>query len=205
MFYSFAWRLCRTLLILIRRMRVTGLENIPPQGGLIVVCNHRSYWDPIILGCAIPKERQIFFMAKEELFRVPILKNAIAMAGAFPIKRGSADRNAIRTAINYLKQGKTVGIFPEGTRNKDSGLLEPQIGMAMLSTKAGVPVQPVAIINSGGLFGNITVKIGSAINAVENSTHDVPQKYTRQELVQLSTLIMEQIANLMEMPKSGDL
>ncbi|NTW05588.1 MAG: 1-acyl-sn-glycerol-3-phosphate acyltransferase [Peptococcaceae bacterium] len=198
MFYRLAWSFCRVVLILVRRLEINGLENVPVKGGLVVVSNHRSYWDPMIVGCSLPKNRQVFFMAKEELFKVPILRNAIKWAGAFPVRRMGADRSAIRTALNHLISGRVVGIFPEGTRSKTDQLLEPQIGMAMLSTKAGVPILPVAVVGSKGIFGKVVVNIGQVILAVKESTGNIEHKYSRSELVELSSDVMNKVAELLE-------
>jgi 1-acyl-sn-glycerol-3-phosphate acyltransferase len=198
MFYRLAWILCRVLLILVRRLEINGLENVPLKGGLVVVSNHRSYWDPMIVGCALPQNRQVYFMAKEELFRVPLLRSAITWAGAFPVRRKGADRGAIRTALANLNSGKVVGIFPEGTRSKTNEMLEPQIGMAMLSTKSGAPILPIAVLGSKGVFGKVIVNIGQAIPSVQESNNYIDHKYSRSELVELSTVVMNKVAELLE-------
>lgn len=182
-------------------MEILGLENLPDQGGLIIASNHKSYWDPVVVGCALPKDKQVFFMAKEELFRVPLLNTAITWAGAFPVKRSGTDGRAVKTALKYLYSGKIVGIFPEGTRNTENELLEPHLGMAMLAARANVPVLPVAVVGARGLFGKVTVKIGKIINTSNPAQEDRPLKKSRQELFELSNLIMDNIAMLIESDK----
>lgn len=201
MLYGFAWVVCGFFLKTVRRMEIRGAENIPLQGGLVLVSNHRSYWDPVVIGCAMPKKRQIFFMAKHELFKVPLLSPVITRLGAFPVKRGGADRTAIRTALGHLAEGRVVGIFPEGTRSKNQDMLEPHMGAAMLSTRTGSPVLPVAVIGTKGFFGKVKIVFGTPINP------DTPQpggaKAGRNELAAISRAIMDRVADLMGI-KSGD-
>jgi 1-acyl-sn-glycerol-3-phosphate acyltransferase len=157
-FYRFAWFICRIFLRTVRRMTVMEVVPVPDRGGLIVVANHTSYWDPVILGCAL--RRQVFFMAKEELFRIPGLGRVIRWLGAFPVRRGAPDRAAYRTALTLLRQGRAVGIFPEGTRSHTGRLLPPQAGAAVLALRTGVPVVPVYIRGSQGLIGRVSVRVG---------------------------------------------
>ncbi|MFZ5651108.1 MAG: lysophospholipid acyltransferase family protein [Bacillota bacterium] len=201
MFYRFAWVVCGFFLKTVRRMEVRGAENIPLRGGLVLVSNHRSYWDPVVIGCAMPNTRQIFFMAKHELFKVPFLGPVITALGAFPVKRGGADRNAIRTALGHLAEGRVVGIFPEGTRSKGEDMLEPHMGAAMLSARTGSPVLPVAVIGTKGFLGKVKIVFGTPM------TPDLPQaggaKAGRNELMVISRAIMDRVADLMA-SKSGD-
>ncbi|HAH95758.1 MAG TPA: 1-acyl-sn-glycerol-3-phosphate acyltransferase [Firmicutes bacterium] len=151
--------------------RIEGLENIPKEGPGIVVANHLSNWDPVILGTIVP--RQIFFMAKKELFDNPIAAKAFKMVGAFKVRRGEADRDAIREAAEHLEQGRLVGVFVEGTRNRNikEGFLPPQPGAAMLAVKTGAPIIPVALVNTGGTFkkmrDKVIVRVGAAITGFE--------------------------------------
>lgn len=131
------------------RFKVSGLENIP-AGGAIVAANHISLWDPPVIACAMP--RQLHFMAKEELFRNPAFNWLIRKLGAFPVKRGSPDRTAIRNAITLLQEGSILGIFPEGTRSKNGILGAPEPGLALIAIKAGVPIIPTAVIGTNKVF-----------------------------------------------------
>ena len=138
--------LFRTLFFLIFRWRVEGVENIPQTGGVLLVANHASYLDPPLLGSAA--SRPVHFMAKAELFKFPVLSWALPRVKAFPVRRGAADRTAIRTAIELLRQGEVVGIFPEGTRTPTGELLPPQRGAGLIALRAGVPVVPVALVGT---------------------------------------------------------
>jgi 1-acyl-sn-glycerol-3-phosphate acyltransferase len=198
MFYRFAWFVCRAILLIFRRMEVLGLENVPLRGGLVLASNHKSYWDPVIVGCALPRTRQVFFMAKAELFDIPLLGLIITNLGAFPVRRGGADRSAIRTALNHLSAGEVVGIFPEGTRNKSEGMLEPHLGAAMLATRANVPVLPVAVLGSRGFFGKVKIIFGPTIVFDPGDNVEKARRTSRSNLAEISEIIMDRVAGLMK-------
>lgn len=186
MFYRFARLLCRLVLFILRRWKVEGAENLPPAGGVLVVSNHASYWDPVVVGCALG--RQVHFMAKADLFKIPLLGPVIRALGAFPVQRGSGDRQAIRRALELLGEGRVVGIFPEGTRSKTGELLDPHRGAAMLALKAKVPVLPVALLNTPGLRGRVRVRVGKPVQLAGS----------RQDYEALSREIMREIKRLMD-------
>ncbi|MBE3588719.1 MAG: 1-acyl-sn-glycerol-3-phosphate acyltransferase [Thermoanaerobacteraceae bacterium] len=190
MFYRFARAVCRLILLLLRRWVVEGAENLPRRGGVLVVSNHASYWDPVVVGCAL--DRQVHFMAKAELFHFPVLGPVIRRLDAFPVARGGADRQAIRRALELLKQGRVVGIFPEGTRSRTGELLEPHLGAAMLALRAQVPVLPVAVINSRGLFRRVRVHIGKPLFFSRAGPA------ARQDYQAISREIMREIAKLLD-------
>ncbi len=119
--------------------KVYGRENVPQKGGFILASNHESNIDPMLLPVACP--RQMRFMAKEELFKNPILGAVIRTGGGFPIKRGSADRGALNQFLGQLRLGYPVLIFPQGTR----GAQKPQAGVGFLAAVSGMPVVPVFI------------------------------------------------------------
>lgn len=139
---------------------------------MVVVSNHASDYDPPILSACVG--RPVAYMAKEELFRVPVLKQAISLYGAYPVKRGAADRNAIRAALACLEKGWAAGIFLQGTRTPDGRITEPKLGAALVAAKAKVPLLPVslwgthAIVQKGVLMPRpvpVTVRIGQLIPA----------------------------------------
>lgn len=190
MFYRFARTVCRSVLFTFRRWKVLGKENIPSQGGLVLVSNHISYWDPIAVGCAL--SRRINFMAKYELFLNPVLKPIITRLAAYPVRRGESDKGAIRHSLNLLAKGEIIGIFPEGTRSKTGKLMEAHTGAIILAIRAKVPVLPVAVIGSDKPFGKITVVIGKAI--------EFPQFYNtrpdRTEMVDATNIVMGEISRM---------
>lgn len=135
------WLLTPTL-----RMRVEGLDRVPATGPLMVVCNHLHNADPVILSVAFP--RPLHFMAKKELFGVPVIGWVIAKVGTFPVDRGKADRNAIRHAEAALAQGIAVGMFPEGTRSVTGALQSAHPGAGLLALRSGAPVLPMVVTGS---------------------------------------------------------
>jgi len=141
------------------RLEVTGLENIPAEGGVILCSNHPWTFDMFFIACKV--KRLVHYMAKEELFKNPILAYILTKLGAFPVKRGTGDINSIRTALKILKEGKILGILPEGTRTGFNTLrkVKPKAGAALIAVKANVPIVPAAI--SGDyrkLFSKVKVK-----------------------------------------------
>ena len=156
--------------------------------------NHVSYWDPVAVGSAL--NRQVFFMAKWELFKIPILAPLIRSFGAFPVKRNVRDRNAIHNAIQLLKSGKVVGIFPEGTRSHTEDMLPPHTGMVLLASKADAPILPVAVEGTRGIVGKVRVYIGKPIDIKDYSGPE--KKPDREKYVEISTIIMGEIKKLLK-------
>jgi 1-acyl-sn-glycerol-3-phosphate acyltransferase len=155
---------------LTNRFQVIGRENIPSSGPLILVANHVSYWDPLVFGAGMP--RRIVFLAKASLFKIPVAGFFIKAWGALPVKHGRVKRHTIEQWITVLGQGKALGIFIEGTRNRSNpgGMLKPQSGPAVLALKTGAPVIPVALINTRKVlwgFRRVTVVFGRPITFKE--------------------------------------
>lgn len=170
LYHLFKWSIVSPMLHSYLRGRIEGAENVPVQGPLIVVSNHASDFDPPILSAVV--RRPVSYMAKEELFEVPVLRRAIALYGAYPVKRGSPDRSAIRAAMAQLENGWAIGIFLTGTRTIDGRIDQAKLGAAMIAAKMQVPLLPVslwgtqAIVQKGKLLPRsvpITVRIGSVI------------------------------------------
>ncbi|WP_269609423.1 lysophospholipid acyltransferase family protein [Prochlorococcus marinus] len=155
---------------LLFRGKTIGITKLPKVGGIVVVSNHGSHLDPPILGHALG--RPVAFMAKSELFRIPILSKIISACGAYPVKRGAGDREALRTASNRLIDGWATGVFLDGTRQENGRVNDPKAGAALLAARTGCPILPVAIVNShrafpkGSLlprFVSIHLKVGELI------------------------------------------
>ena len=181
---------------LVFRCRVCGTENIPATGAVIIASNHIGNFDPPLIGCHIP--RRIYFMAKEELFRFPIFADVIRWLGAFPVKRGSADRQAVKRMLEILVAGQVLGVFPEGTRGKNGVLGEPEPGMAMMALKTGTTIVPVAVkgtdFRSGG-WPKFSVSFGKAILVART-------KPDKEAVDALSQQIMREIGILMAQKES---
>lgn len=133
--------ICKYLAIFLLKVfcsfRVKGVDNIPLQGPCLLVANHSSNLDPIVLGCA--SSRRIYFVAKEELFRNPLASFFLRRLGAFPLRRGAGDKEAVRKVFSLLGEGKMVGLFPEGTRGRGK-VGDFQRGTLKLILRAEVPV-----------------------------------------------------------------
>ena len=150
MFYKIFKIICRLWFGAILRTKVVGTENIPKNGAFILAANHVSNWDPPFLGTFI--DREINYMGKEELFKNPIMAWICRNLHVFPVKRGAADKNAIKTALKLLKDGKCFGIFPEGTRSKDGTLGKAQNGVSLIAAMSKAPIIPAAIVNTEKIF-----------------------------------------------------
>ena len=127
------------------RLRRLGTEHIP-EGGVILASNHRSFLDPFAIGCCLG--RPIYFVAKQELFKNPLLGWVLNCLGAFPIRRGAADEESVATSLALLERGEAVVIFPEGTRIRTGSLAPPKRGVGRLALQSGSPVVPIAVTNS---------------------------------------------------------
>jgi 1-acyl-sn-glycerol-3-phosphate acyltransferase len=173
LWYRIARRICRGFLWVLYRFHSSGIENIPRKGGFVLASNHASYYDPVLLASA-NTVRQVHFMAKEELFKVPLFGRLILSLGALPIKRGGADRNLFRTFGELLKtRDIALVVFPEGTRTADGTLGSAKRGVGALCLAAGVPVIPAFIRGSYEVWprfrklprlrGDIEVRFGPPI------------------------------------------
>lgn len=177
------------------RCKIIGADNIPSYGGAIIAANHVSLFDPPVVGTAFA--RPIHFMAKEELFAIPVLKWIFTGLKAFPVRRATADRTAIRHAITLLNNGELLGLFPEGTRSKTGKLGKPETGLAMIALKSGAPVVPTAIIGTnkvwkdGLLLPRFIVKFGAPITVEQG-------KADKEAMENLSNRIMQEISHLLE-------
>ena len=156
-----------------------GRENIPQKDSFIVVSNHGSLLDPPLLGHALG--RNISFMAKAELFKIPFLGSIIKACGAYPVTRGIADKNTIKTACKKLSNDNCIGIFIDGTRQKNGRVNKPKQGAALLAFKNQKLLLPVAIVNSHRamrfkycipLFSKIVIKVGKPVQPPQSSSRD---------------------------------
>lgn len=170
LYYLFKWSTVSPLLHTYFRGRVYGAEHVPASGPLVIVSNHASHFDPPILANCM--RRPVAFMAKEELFQVPVLGKLIHLYGAYPVKRGSADRSAIRAALESLAQGWAVGIFLEGTRTDDGQIIDPKLGAALIAAKAQAPLLPVSLWGTASILQPssslpqmtpVTIRIGAPL------------------------------------------
>ena len=199
---SLTYRLVSGLLVFpifrgLFRGSTQGNENVPKQGALVVAANHGSHLDPPILGHALG--RPVAFMAKAELFDVPLLGRLIRALGAYPVRRGASDREAIRTATATLEAGWATGVFLDGTRQANGRVNAPLPGAALLAARSGAPLLPVAILNSHRALGSrqfwprlvpIQLRIGTPIPP--------PVSRRRADLDATTTLLQERINALLD-------
>jgi len=161
-FYSFAKGVVRVVWTPFYRYEVIGQENIPKEGGVLLCGNHIHNFDPISIGLTCP--RQIHFMAKEEIFRVPVLRTVVKALHGFPVKRGKGDRAALRTGLQILNDGHVLGLFPEGTRNKSGELGQAMAGAGFFALRTDCQVVPCAIIGDYKVFRKMKVVYGNPID-----------------------------------------
>lgn len=147
MLYTVLKPLTVVVMRLLFRVEGWGAEHIPATGPVLLVANHSSYLDPPLVGGMA--RRPVSFLAKAELFRVPLLGALISRLNARPLQREGADAGALRAALRILKDGGVLLMFPEGTRGPEGTLREPKAGAAMLAVLSGAPVVPVFIHGSG--------------------------------------------------------
>ena len=172
MLYTFIKNLLKCIYSLTYRIEISGHENIPIDGGAVICPNHKSNNDAVIVTIAI--KRKLTYLGKEELFSFKPLGWIFKKIGAIPIKRGSGDIGAVRKAVEVLKDGNILIIFPEGTRNKKGyPLLEFKSGASLIAYKAGSPVIPCAIIGNYRPFSKIKISFGKPINTVFDSKPDL--------------------------------
>jgi 1-acyl-sn-glycerol-3-phosphate acyltransferase len=190
MLYSFCrnlvWLFFRSFL----RVEIKGLDNIPKNEGVLLCPNHFSNLDPLFVATCFP--RKIRFMAKQEIFKNRILGSLILKLGVFPVRRGEADLNAIKTAIKTLKDNEVLGLFPEGRRIKGTELGKANAGVAMFSIKSGKSVLPVCIIGTYKLFSKMKVIYGQPIDLTEHKK----AKMTNEDYLELGQIVMDKIRDL---------
>lgn len=181
--YPLAKALVSAVLYPFYRIKVIGKENFPKDGGVLLCANHIANIDPPVVGITSP--RPVNFMAKEELFEMPVLKSLLPSLNAYPVKRGMSDRKAFRKTIEVLKSGNVVGMFPEGTRSKDGKLQEGLSGVGFFALKGNAVVMPCAIIGPYKPFTRLTVVYGKPMDltterAEKVSAEDVTKRIMKE-------------------------
>lgn len=162
-FYRFAKVVCNVVCKLWFKLEYYGMENLPKDRGYILVGNHQSYWDPVMMGLKL--DTTLTFMANEKLFHKPVLAPVIRGLGAFPVNLKKPDMTAIRTAKKVVKDGKVLALFPEGTRSHDGKLLKFKGGVIYIASVTGEDVVPVCITyqNGGKFRSRILIRYGEVI------------------------------------------
>jgi 1-acyl-sn-glycerol-3-phosphate acyltransferase len=186
LYHLFKWSVVSPTLHTYFRGHIYGAEQVPQKGPLVVVSNHASDFDPPLLSNSVG--RPVAFMAKQELFQVPVLATLIRWYGAYPVNRASADRSAIRAAITSLEAGWAIGIFLQGTRTPDGQITDPKLGAAMIAQKTQAPLLPVSlwgtqnIVTKGKYLPKstpVTIRIGAPIAPPQSSQRTELQRVTQ--------------------------
>ncbi|SEF76432.1 1-acyl-sn-glycerol-3-phosphate acyltransferase [Caloramator fervidus] len=177
---------------LIYKIEVVGLENIPEKEGALICPNHYTWADPVIVGIVTP--RPIRFMAKVEAFKNPFLRFLLKYLGAYPVRRGEADLNAVKNTLKLLKEGNLVGLFPQGTRVKGNDLGKAHSGVALFAIKSGKKVIPVYISGNYVPFTKMRVVFGKPIDFSVYSK----DKLTGDDYFNLSQIVIQKIRELKE-------
>ncbi|MBB3109261.1 1-acyl-sn-glycerol-3-phosphate acyltransferase [Paenibacillus phyllosphaerae] len=191
MIYVFVRWLLRVFYSVVFRFEAVGLENIPATGPVVLCSNHISNFDPPTVGIKV--KRKVHYMAKAELFEIPVFGSLIRALGAFPVKRGGVSKDAIRSAIALLENGGVMGIFPEGSRKAPSGMGKK--GAAMIAMRSHATVIPVAVIGTYKPFRKMIIRYGQPIDMaafIQDSSSDVLERVTE-----------EIMANIREMVRQG--
>lgn len=171
------------------RIEVIGVEHFPKEGAVLLCTNHIDNFDPPTVGITAP--RPVHFMAKKELFSVPVLKSILPSLGAFPVKRGLADRDAIRKGLNVLKEGEVLGLFPEGTRSKTGELRKGLQGAGFFALRSNAHIVPCAIIGPYKSFKKLKIVYGKPVDFTQYREEKISAE-------QATEIIMNEIRNLLE-------
>ena len=167
--YSFAYTILWPIVHILWPYRYTGRAAIP-EGAAVVCANHSSFIDPILVALAFGRKHFLHFMAKAELFKVPVLNWVMRKAGAYGVNRGANDISAVRTSMKFLKAGEKILIFPEGTRVSEDDAVEARNGAIRLASKLRVPIVPVHVPRRKKLFSRVYINIGQPYY-IENADH----------------------------------
>lgn len=184
------------------RLEIEGRENVPQSGGYVLTCNHTMGPDFLVIGYASPD--QVYFMAKQELFEVnPMLTWLFHVNGTFPIRRGEVDMDAVNHAIDLVKTGHALGMFPEGTRSRTGKLQRGRSGAARIAIQAQVPVVPAYVHNASAIFerrnylslkprAEITIRFGDPLwPPLDPNDSRALRQYTRQIMQAISDLAQD--------------
>ncbi|MBR5913533.1 MAG: 1-acyl-sn-glycerol-3-phosphate acyltransferase [Selenomonadaceae bacterium] len=200
MFYKIFKFFCRIWYGIFFRTKVIGAENIPATGGFILAANHMTNWDPPFLGTFV--DREVNFMGKEELFKNPVMAAICRGLHVFPVKRGAADKSAIKTALKIIKNGDCFGIFPEGTRSKTGKIRKAESGVSLIAAMTKAPIIPAAIVNTNKIFSaevkfpRLAVVYGTPIY-FEGNPKD------KNQLDEFAQFIMKEVAKLKNLGESS--
>ena len=206
-YYSAVRSLAATVLGFLSGWQVRGLDELPLEGGLVIASNHISFWDPPLIGAAIPRES--YFLAKEELFQTPVLGPLIRSVNAIPIRRGAADLQGLTRAIDALRRGAAVLLFPEGSRMRDGELHPARPGVGLMAVNAEVPIAPCFISGSNrpGRWwhrgARVRIRFGKARDWRDYAGPESDLTPGRPLYQRIGARVMEDIARLRDQERSA--
>jgi len=202
--YNLANRFFRFAFGIALDLRLHGLDNMPAEGSVIIAINHTSFVDPLLVGAYLP--RHVVMMSKIENFKLPFFGFLVTLYGAFPVRRGEIDREAIKTALEVLRSGQVLLMAPEGTRSLDGQLQQGRDGLAMIAARTGALVVPFAIAGAKPVSKNlkrlrrtpVTVKVGKPFKLESANA-----KPSREELAAMTDRVMLRLAGLLPPEQRG--
>lgn len=205
-FYDVANVFLRLVFRLLSTVEVTGLENVPRQGQLIIIGNHTSWLDPLLFGAFLP--RRIVFMSKKENFANPIARLVVSAYGVFPVDRGNVDRSAITRTSEVLEAGGALGMFPEGTRSRSGEMRRAKAGTVLVALRHSTPILPVGIAGAHhGLFTPLLrlrrPRFGLAIGQPFTLPHTDTDTLHKESLSRLTDDVMRPLAALLPREQRG--
>lgn len=197
-FYNFIFTLLRFLSKILYRVEITGQENIPDNKNVIIVANHKSFLDPIFMMIAV-RNRRIIPVAKKELFDVPVLKHILKKLEVIPIDRANPGLTTIREILKQIKNGRILGIFPEGTRSTMDKFLPAKPGVGLFAAKTKSEIIPMSIITKYRVFSKVKIIIGKPIDM----TKYYEKKISKEEYAEMAQLMMNVVEDNYEKNKKG--
>lgn len=197
-FYNFICSILSFLISIIFRFEVQGQENLPNEGNIILIANHKSFLDPVFMLVAI-KNRRIIPVAKKELFKIPVLGYLMRKIEAIPIDREKPGISTVKEILRQIKSGRVLGIFPEGTRSNMQVFMPAKPGVAMFAIKSKSNVVPMSIITTYKPFSKVKVVIGETVNLKHYHINKVPKT----EYDSIAQDLMNHVIENYEKNKSG--